>query len=43
MAQSSKQQKRGQYIAPAVTVLTEEEVLEVFQITTAGMSGWWMM
>lgn len=35
-------QKRRPYVVPAVTVLTEKEVLEVFQITTAGMSSWWM-
>lgn len=36
------QKKLGQYTRPAIRVLTEQEVLEVFQITTAGMSGWWM-
>ncbi len=35
-------QKHRPYVVPSVTVLTEKEVLEVFQITTAGMSGWWM-
>ena len=38
----TKQQKRP-YVTPAVSVLSEQEVLEVFQITTAGMSSWWMM
>jgi hypothetical protein len=42
MERASKQ-KRGPYVAPSVSVLTEKEVLEVFQITTAGMSSWWMM
>jgi len=35
--------KLGQYTKPRIRVLSEQEVLEVFQITTAGMSGWWMM
>jgi len=34
--------KRGAYVVPSVSVLSEKEVLEVFQITTAGMSSWWM-
>jgi hypothetical protein len=34
--------KRGAYVVPSISVLTEKEVLEVFQITTAGMSSWWM-
>ncbi len=38
----TKKQKRP-YVTPAVSVLSEQEVLEVFQITTAGMSSWWMM
>ena len=36
------QKKLGQYTKPRIRVLSEQEVLEVFQITTAGMSGWWM-
>ena len=35
-------QKRRPYVIPTVSVLSEKEVLEVFQITTAGMSSWWM-
>ena len=39
---ATSQKNLGQYTKPQVRVLTEQEVLEVFQITTAGMSGWWM-
>ena len=35
------EQAKAKYVAPAITVMNEDEVLKAFQLTSA-MSGWWV-
>jgi len=40
---SSHQPTEIGYEPPTVTPIAEDEILKVFQVTGAGVTGWWTM